>query len=90
MEDCLPTTTFLREVFESAGFSTASSNVITQEIAPDYATYVEKVAAGADSVLAQLSPAEFQAGLDAMRVRAASAGDTPVCEPIDVFVFRAL
>ena len=90
MEDCLPTTSFLREVFESAGFSTVSFDVITQEIAADYATYVEKVATGADSVLAQLSPTEFQAGLDAMRAHAASAGEKPVCEPIDVVVFRAL
>ena len=90
MEDCLPTGTYLREVFESAGFSTVSSDVLTQEIAADYATYVEKVAAGADSVLAQLSPAEFQSGLKAMRAYAASASDKAVSEPIDVFVFRAL
>lgn len=88
MEDCLPTGTFVREVFESAGFSTVSSDVVIQEIAPDYATYTEKLLAGADSVLAQLSPADFQAGIEAMRAHAARAGDKPVCEPIDVFVFR--
>ena len=88
MEDLLPTASFLREVFESAGFSTARSDVIIQQIAPDYATYAEKLAAGADSVLAQLSPGEFQAGIDAIRAYAAGAGDKPVSEPIDVFVFR--
>ena len=88
LDDCLPTAAFVREVFESAGFSTVSSEVLIQQIAPDYATYVEKLSAGADSVLAQLSPTDFRAGIEAMRAHAADAGDTPVCEPIDVFVFR--
>ena len=88
LEDVLPTVAFVREVFESAGFSTVTSDIIIQQIAPNYATYVEKLSAGADSVLAQLSPADFQAGIEAMRAHAASAGDKPVCEPIDVFVFR--
>lgn len=88
MEDCLPTAAFVREVFESAGFSAASSGVVTQQIAPDYATYAEKLSAGADSVLAQLSPTDFQAGIEAIRTHAACAGDKPVSEPIDVFVFR--
>ena len=88
MEDVLPTVAFVREVFESAGFSTVSSEVVIQQIAPDYATYVEKLSAGADSVLAQLSPTDFQAGIEAMRAHAARAGDKPVSEPIDIFVFR--
>lgn len=85
MEAVLPTADFAREVFESAGFSTVSSEIVVQQIAPNYATYAEKLAAGADSVLAQLPTTDFQAGIDAMR---AHDGDKPVCEPIDVFVFR--
>ena len=88
MEGCLPTGAFIREVFESAGFSTVSCDVVVQEIAPDYATYAEKLAAGADSVLAQLSSSDFQAGIDAVRAYAARVRDTSVREPIDVFVFR--
>jgi ubiquinone/menaquinone biosynthesis C-methylase UbiE len=88
MKDCLPTETSVREVFESAGFSAVSSSVVIQKIAPDYATYVEKLSAGADSVLAQLSATDFRAGIESMRAHAACAGDKPVYEPIDVFVFR--
>lgn len=88
MEDCLPTVAFVREAFEAAGFRTASTDIVTQQIAPDFATYIEKLAAGADSVLAQLSEADFNAGIAAMRTHAASAVDSPVCEPIDVLVFR--
>ena len=84
MEACLPTGAFVREVFESAGFTTINSDIVIQTIAPDYATYAEKLAAGADSVLAQLSPADFRTGIAAMR---AHGDDKPVCEPIDVFVF---
>lgn len=88
LDECLPTVAFIHEVFESAGFSTVSSDLVIQTIAPDYAVYAEKLAAGADSVLAQLSPSDFQAGIQATRTHAACAGDEPVCEPIDVFVFR--
>lgn len=88
LKDRLPTAAFIREVFESAGFSTVSSDIVIQQIAPDCATYIDKLSAGADSVLAQLSPADFQAGIEAMRAHAARAGDKPVCEPIDLFVFR--
>lgn len=88
MDDILPTVAFVREVFESAGFSTESADIVTQQIAPDLAAYAEKIAAGADSVLAQLTEGEFRAGLATMRAHAAYTGDTPVCEPIDVLVFR--
>ena len=88
MEDLLPTESFLREVFKSAGFSAVSLEVVIQEIAADYTTYVEKISAGADSVLAQLSATQFQTGMEAMRAHAACVRDKPVSEPIDVFVFR--
>ena len=88
MDDVLPTLPFIREVFESAGFTTVSADIVTQQIAPDLATYTEKLAAGADSVLAQLSEDDFNAGIAAMRAHAASRRENPVSEPIDVLVFR--
>ena len=88
LQDCLPTGAFMREVFESAGFSTVTSEVVIQEIAPSYAAYAEKLSAGADSVLARLSRNDFEAGIEAMRDHAARVGEQAVCEPIDVFVFR--
>lgn len=88
MNDRLPTVAFVREVFESAEFGTVSAEVITQQIAPNLAAYTEKLAAGADSVLAQLTEEDFQAGLAAMREHAARTSESPVCEPIDVLVFH--
>ncbi|HEU4432595.1 MAG TPA: methyltransferase domain-containing protein [Pyrinomonadaceae bacterium] len=88
LEDCLPTAAFICEVFESAGLSTVSSQLVTQQIAPGLAAYAEKLSAGADSVLAQLTQHDFQEGLAAMRLYAERVSDKPVVEPIDVFVFR--
>lgn len=88
MDDVLPTIAFIKEVFEQAGFRAVSSDIVTQQIAPDLATYTDKLAAGADSVLAQLSAEDFQAGIAALRAHAARTGDKPVTEPIDVLVFR--
>ncbi|HET9712571.1 MAG TPA: methyltransferase domain-containing protein [Pyrinomonadaceae bacterium] len=88
LEDTLPSVAQIREVFESAGFSTADADLVTQTIAPDYVAYAEKLSAGADSVLARLSPSDFQAGMDALQAYATHAGNKPVSEPIDVFVFR--
>ncbi len=88
LQQCLPTQTFVREVFEAAGFRTAALDVVTQQIAPNHAVYAEKLATGADSVLAQLNQDDFAAGLQALRAHAARSAEQPVYEPIDVFVFR--
>jgi ubiquinone/menaquinone biosynthesis C-methylase UbiE len=88
LEDCLPTAAFIREAFESAGFSTVGEQVITQQIAASLAEYAEKLSAGADSVLIQLTKHDFREGIAAMRLYAAHVANKPVSEPIDVFVFR--
>jgi ubiquinone/menaquinone biosynthesis C-methylase UbiE len=88
LEERLPAHAFVREVFEAAGFRTAASDVVTQEVAPSHAAYAEKLAAGADSVLASLSRRDFDAGMRALREHAALGGGEAVFEPIDVFDFR--
>jgi ubiquinone/menaquinone biosynthesis C-methylase UbiE len=88
LEEILPTNTFVREAFEAAGFRTVKQELVTQEIAPSYAAYAEKLAAGADSVLAKLSRRDFDAGMRALQAHAAHSDDEAVFEPIDVFVFR--
>jgi SAM-dependent methyltransferase len=89
LEESLPEGSFIRKVFESAGFSTVDAKVVVQEIAPDYDAYAEKLSAGADSVLARLPREEFDAGIEAIRERAARDGGQAIHEPIDVFVFRS-
>jgi ubiquinone/menaquinone biosynthesis C-methylase UbiE len=88
LEECLAPVASISEVFEEAGFRTVSRDVVTQEIAPNFAAYAEKLSAGADSVLAQLSAADFEAGISALRLYAARTDSKAVFEPIDVLVFR--
>jgi ubiquinone/menaquinone biosynthesis C-methylase UbiE len=88
LEKVLSTNTFMREVFEAAGFHMVTLDLVTQEIAPSYAAYAEKLAAGADSVLARLSRRDFDAGMTALREHAGHSDGQAVFEPIDVFVFR--
>jgi hypothetical protein len=88
LEEVLPTTAFVREVFEAAGFITLSVELVTQKITSSYAAYAEKLAAGADSILAQLNTCDFEDGMSALRAHAAHSDAESVFEPIDVFIFR--
>jgi ubiquinone/menaquinone biosynthesis C-methylase UbiE len=88
LEECLAPGDSVRKIFEGAGFRMVIQNVVTQEIAPNLCVYAEKLSTGADSVLSRLSPAEFEAGLSALRSEAVRISNQAVNEPIDVFVFR--
>ena len=88
LEKRLPTNALVREVFAAAGFQMIALDLVTQEIAPSHAAYAEKLAAGADSVLASLSRRDFDRGMDALREHAARSDGQAVSEPIDLFVFR--
>ncbi|HMG74156.1 MAG TPA: methyltransferase domain-containing protein [Pyrinomonadaceae bacterium] len=88
LEGCLAKCKDVCQVFETAGFRTVAVDVVTQEIAPTFQRYAEKISAGADSVLASLSQTDFEAGLEALRSHAARVDSEAVFEPIDVFVFR--
>jgi ubiquinone/menaquinone biosynthesis C-methylase UbiE len=88
LEECLSKAVFVSETFEAAGFRTLEHDILTQQIAPSLECYAEKLAAGADSVLARLPQNEFESGMTALRSHAARASNQAVTEPIDVFVFR--
>lgn len=88
LERVLTSGTFVREIFEAAGFRTVAIEVITQQIAPSLECYAEKLSAEADSVLASLSQRDLDAGIEALRSHAARVDRQAVFEPIDVFVFR--
>lgn len=89
LEEVLPTSVAIRETFEEAGFELVALDLISQTIAPDWDAYADKLAANADSVLARLTPEEFDSGIAAVRRHASLAHDEAISEPIDVFVFRA-
>jgi ubiquinone/menaquinone biosynthesis C-methylase UbiE len=79
----------IRSTFAAARFDLAHHEVVASEVAPSWAAYAEKTAYRADSILAQLTDPEFDAGLAALRRHAgAYPADEPVIEPVDFFVFR--
>src|SRR5262245_15549980 len=88
LEQVLTPSSFVRDVFEAAGFGTQSIEIVQQEVAPSLEAYADKLATRADSVIAALAPADFEAGIAALRAHAARNPPAAVCEPIDVFVFR--
>ena len=88
LEEVLPSSARIRETYEAAGFELVAQDLITQEIAPDWTTYAEKLTTRSDSVLARLSDEDFERGIAAVRLHAQSAGREAVVEPIDLFVFR--
>jgi hypothetical protein len=86
LEEVLPHSSALRDVFEAAGFQMKAMDLIMQTIAPSWEAYADKLAAGADSVLARLQPEDFESGVAAVR-RHARAEVEAIVEPIDLFVF---
>jgi ubiquinone/menaquinone biosynthesis C-methylase UbiE len=84
LEQRLHSVTATRSVFAAAGLRTDFAGVVVQEIAADYTEYADKLAAGADTTLANLGRDEFAAGLQSMRATRTTA---PIVEPIDLIVF---
>jgi ubiquinone/menaquinone biosynthesis C-methylase UbiE len=88
IESDLPTRSDVRSVFETAGLTTAAHEIVRQTVANSWQQFVEKSSLRADSFLARLSDADFEAGMTELRVHSASADmNEPVVEEIDLFVF---
>jgi ubiquinone/menaquinone biosynthesis C-methylase UbiE len=88
LERALTSTSFVRDVFETAGFQTVSMELVRQEVAPSFEAYAAKLATRADSIIAALAPPDFEVGMAALRAHGVRNPDVAVFEPIDVFVFR--
>ena len=90
IESQLPSREDIERVFIDARFSAISRDVVTQVVASDWRSFVEKSAFRADSFLARLSDRDFEDGMAAMRSPGAAIDpDAPVTEEIDWFVFGA-
>jgi ubiquinone/menaquinone biosynthesis C-methylase UbiE len=88
IESDLPTRSDVRSVFETAGLTTAAHEIVKQTVANSWQQFVQKSALRADSFLARLSDADFEAGMTKLRVHSANADmNEPVVEEIDLFVF---
>ena len=89
LEETLPGSNDVLALFASAGLHRVASEIVMQTIAPDWMSYADKLAAGGDSILAQLSQREFEDGIASARRYAVTESRRPVVEPVDLFVFSA-
>lgn len=79
----------IRDVFEAAGFRTARHEVVAHRMSPDWSAFADKMALGADSLLASLPDDAFREGIAALRAHAGRADPHElVMVNIDFFVFR--
>jgi SAM-dependent methyltransferase len=85
----LPSREDIKRVFVAAGFAQVVYRLVTQVVAPDWPSFVEKSALRADSFLARLDDENFDRGMAALRSPGAAIGlNDVVTEEIDWFVFR--
>jgi ubiquinone/menaquinone biosynthesis C-methylase UbiE len=88
LEQRLPTLSATCAAFEAASLRTVYAGIVMQEIAPDYATYAQKLSSGADTTLARLDSNQFSSGLESILAKHADGGPPmPIIEPIDFVVF---
>lgn len=77
----------LNGIFEGLGFKLLAGETIWHEIAPSGQAFAEKMALRADSFVAQLPDAEFEAGVAALRERALTAPEA-VGLSVDLIVYE--
>lgn len=79
----------MQATFRNAGFEPTLHEIVMSEVGESWPAYAEKVSLRADSILVQLTDAEFAEGLAALRAHAAAQpADQPVIEPVDLLAFR--
>lgn len=81
----MPSVAEIREPFEDAGFRLIGHRVIDQPTFPDWATFVERTAHRADSLLIRLPDAAFEAGMARLR---AVDHKGPVRDLVDLIVLQ--
>ena len=80
----------IEAIFREAGFDLARHELVCNEVASTWRIYADKIAAGADSILAQLSEDEFAEGMRLLIQHAQDAPVAPIVEVVDLFAFRRI
>src|SRR5262245_11611771 len=85
----LPSPGEMIELFEAAGFKCRAHKLVPHPLAENWHALSDKLALRADSFLARLPDADFEAGLAALRAYAAGRpSHEQITEQIDLFVFQ--
>jgi hypothetical protein len=84
----LPSSDEIRSIFTVVDFMSRHHEIVTEVVAPDWASFVRKSALRADSFLARLSDTEFDQGMATLRAHSANIDpNEAVTEEINWFVF---
>jgi ubiquinone/menaquinone biosynthesis C-methylase UbiE len=85
----LPSVDRIRQAFEARGFATEALDTLEQEIDPSLAAHYDRIKRRALSSFELISDAEFEQGLQLMRIAAdRETTPTPILEKIDLLVLR--
>jgi hypothetical protein len=88
VETELPSRNEVFELFEGAGLRLLAYQLVLQPIASNWQELADKLALRADSFLARLPDAEFEAGIVALRQHAAREGaGEAITEQVHFFMF---
>ncbi|MFM9850996.1 MAG: class I SAM-dependent methyltransferase [Hyphomicrobiaceae bacterium] len=89
VDQTLPSKDFIRSLFEGAGFKIRAHELVMHRVAAHWHEFADKLALRADSFLARIADAEFEAGMATLRTYAATRSPhEQVTEMIDFFVFE--
>ena len=88
MTDELPSSADVIALFEAAGFRSRAHEPVLHAVAASWQELADKLALRADSFLARLPDAEFEAGIAALRAHAKGRQPEEITEPIDFFAFE--
>jgi len=84
----LPSVDDVVALFEVAGLGCRAHETVTHTVAASWQEFADKLALRADSFLARLPDAEFDAGLAALRTYAKRREPEDITEEVDFFVFE--
>ncbi|MGO9606336.1 MAG: class I SAM-dependent methyltransferase [Candidatus Binataceae bacterium] len=79
----------IKSTFAATGFELINHELVPSEAAPTWSVYADRLAYRADSILVQLSEADFRRGLASLREYSVTAPKGAVVELVDFFAFRA-
>jgi ubiquinone/menaquinone biosynthesis C-methylase UbiE len=88
MHGDLPSDADVIALFEAAGLRSCAHQPVQQAVAASWQELADKLALRADSFLARLPDAEFEAGIAAMRAYAEARPPEEIMERVDFFVFE--
>jgi len=88
VDQVLPPRGLVVSTFEAAGLQPVVQQLVPAVLAPDWATFADRIALRGDSIIVRLADSDFEAGMAKLRQRARQGAAQPIVEELDWLVFR--